>query len=458
MIQERFPGLQTFLGATTLLCVLVSAIALGANRPVSWSLLSLAVMALFGFQLLLGSFNGVPIQARTMWLPALLYILVLGWGAIQLIPGMGIFAHPVWTNVVGDTGRIGADPGQGQHVLMRLIAYGMIFWIALRTAVVDLRAAWMLRAIAIFSTGIAVFGIWSFFTGHNAIVDAELTRENDVVQGTFVNRNNYATYAIFGALANIAVALDLSGVRPRSRDLRKRIRDALELFFGGAWIYGIGALLCIGAASLTQSRAGGLAGIIGLVVLLASWRGRGRRLDPILIGTLAAILIFVALTSATGLAERLLATDDEAGRFFVYPAVVSGISERPLLGHGIGSFWDAFRVYLPQKAAVGEWVRAHNTYLENIFEMGIPAAAMLYLALGIITYRIWQGAVRRRSDRAFTCFALSAIAAGGFHSFFDFSLQMPATAALFAVILGIGVGQAFPRDELKRMVLNSNQS
>ena len=455
MQQERFPAIQSFLGGAVLFLVLASAIALGGNRPVTWSLLAIAVLILFSGQLLLGLFNGLPLHARRVWLPAALYVGVLVWCALQLMPGMpATLAHPLWSYVPDAPSRIGADPGEGQHVLMRLIAYGMVFWIALRTAIRDDRAAWMLRAIALFCTGMAVYGIYAFFTGQNPILGAELTFAT--VQGTFVNRNSFATYAAFGMLANIAVAMDMGGGGGRaSGDVRRRVRDMLELFFGGAWLYGIGAVLCIGALSLTQSRAGGVAGIVGLAVFLGAWRGRGRRLDPILLTTLGAVLVFVALTSATGLAERLFATEAEATRFHVYPAILSGIADRPLLGHGIGSFWEAFRPYLPQEVAVGEWVRAHNSYLENLFEMGIPAALGFYLALALVLVRIWKGTVRRRSDRAFPCFALAAAAAAAFHSFFDFSLQMPATAALFAAILGLGYAQAFSRDELKAAILSS---
>ena len=158
---------------------------------------------------------------------------------------------------------------------------------------------------------------------------------------------------------------------------------------------------------------------------------------------------FVALTSATGLTERLLTTDAEDGRFVVYPAIVEGIQDRPWLGHGLGAFHEAFRPYTPFEAAFGEWVRAHSSYLENAFELGLPAAGALYLALALIAWRIRRGTILRREGRAFPAFALACIAAGAFHSIFDFSLQMPAAAALFAAILGLGWAQSFTRSELK---------
>ena len=45
---------------------------------------------------------------------------------------------------------------------------------------------------------------------------------------------------------------------------------------------------------------------------------------------------------------------------------------------------------------------------------------------------------------ALACFILAA-----FHAMFDFSLQMPALAAFFAWLMGIGYAQSFPSAEVK---------
>jgi hypothetical protein len=48
--------------------------------------------------------------------------------------------------------------------------------------------------------------------------------------------------------------------------------------------------------------------------------------------------------------------------------------------------------------------------------------------------------------------AVGATVLVGFHSIFDFSLQMPAVSVLYAVILGIGIGQSQPsRDSTATM-------
>ena len=109
----------------------------------------------------------------------------------------------------------------------------------------------------------------------------------------------------------------------------------------------------------------------------------------------------------------------------------------------MGSFLDAFRPNVPLEAALGEWDYAHNTYLELVFELGIPAAIAYFVALGVIAIRLWRGTRERQRDRLFACLGLSLILAVAFHAFFDFTLQMPATASLFAFVLGMSWTQSF---------------
>jgi O-antigen ligase len=192
-----------------------------------------------------------------------------------------------------------------------------------------------------------------------------------------------------------------------------------------------------------------VAGAIGLATFLLAWRrDRAGRWEALMLMPLLAMIVFVAVTSARGLGARLLATSGEDARFSVYPAVVDAIGDRPLLGHGLGAFEEAFRPYVPPDAAGAEWAFAHNTFLEVAFGLGLPAAGVFYAAIALIVLRIFRGARTRRRERVYTCFALGCAAAAAFHSVFDFSLQIPAVAALFAAILGLGYAQSFTYEEL----------
>ena len=442
MSNDRFPRLQGVLGFSVLTMLLLSALAFGANRPITWSLLTIGVFVIFACQVVLSVFLPVPLAVRKLFMPGVLFLAVTAWGWVQTMGGVSdAFSHPLWGNVPEAPASISADPGQGRHAVMRLLCYGMIFATMVWTCTSEARAKGALITIAVFSTMLAAFGLYAFAVGENFFLGD--FAGSGSVSATFVNRNSYATYGIFGVFANLAAYLEVGGRR------REGVRGRLEGFFSGGWIFALGALICIGAVSLTQSRAGAGAGLVGLAVFLMAWRGKRRKWDPVMLLTMAAVLIFIAMTSATGLTERLLMTSSEDGRFAIYPAILQAIKDRPVLGHGLGSFQEAFRYYVPLEVGSLEWLRAHSTYLELAFGFGLPATAVFFLAIGVIVWRIHQGTIVRKNGRGFSCFALGCVATAAFHSAFDFSLQMPATAALFAAILGLGFGQSFTQRAIK---------
>jgi hypothetical protein len=63
-------------------------------------------------------------------------------------------------------------------------------------------------------------------------------------------------------------------------------------------------------------------------------------------------------------------------------------------------------------------------------------------ALGWLTVMCVRGALVRRRRRHFALAAVAAAVIVALHSLVDFSLQMPAVAFLFAIVMGIGVGQS----------------
>ena len=436
---------QALIGWATLALVLLSALPLGGNRPIVWILLAFCILALFVMHLALSVLRPqAEVLSRAAPI-ALLYVAVVAWGLAQVaLPVPEALAHPVWAAAPdGSAGRIGADPGQGGHMTLRLATYGMIAWIMAASALDSERAWNYFKLIALFSTLLAVYGLWAKFAGQEGAFGYDRPVPS-YVTATFVNRNSYAFYATMGFVVNLSVYLHLLGRRAAQEDGRAQLRDFLETFFSGAWLFAFGVLLCAAALALTQSRAGAGAGAAGLAVLLLAMASRSRTGLIALLSFPVLIAGFVAVVLGTGTFERFLDADI-GGRLAVYGAIVEHIPDRPWLGQGIGAFHDTFRAYLPLEAAIGEWNRAHNTYLENVYELGIPAAAALYFVLAAIAVRLVIGVATRKSDIGLPAAALAAMTAGALHSAVEFPLQIPACAALFAAILGIGWVQSFPR-------------
>ena len=179
-------------------------------------------------------------------------------------------------------------------------------------------------------------------------------------------------------------------------------------------------------------------GAIGLAVLLWSRRrGQGKGNLALLVVPVT-LIAFAALYMTSGVIDRMDGSGEDA-RFAILHEVVEGISDRPWLGHGAGAFQEAFRPYLPAEHAAFGWDKAHNTYLENAFEFGLPAAALFFTAFGTVGRRLLQGVLTRRRNQRTPAFALACFAAVTFHSAFDFNLQLPAIASLFAAITSVNL-------------------
>lgn len=437
------PQAAVFWGATG--TVLVSALALGANRPISWLALAAIALVLFVCQMVLDLRDpGAPARWRHVAPVAVLFFIPVLWAVVQALPApMSGLAHPAWDEVGGAFASISADPGMTWHGVIRFVGYAALFWIAVRGARDRRRAQSFIAVFAVFSGVLAFFGLAALSLGHNPIVGEPFYKTS--VTASFVNRNAYAFYAGLGAMACLAT-LGFR-LRARARDAgpkRRALRDLAEMLLNGGWIYLVSFFVIAIALFHTESRAGTAVSLVGMIILLVVVLGRGGGgVWQIAVWGLIVLPLGMAAVGAGGLGQRLFLLnplDDD--RVAVLETTVRGIQASPWLGHGLGAFQDAFRPYADRQVGRAEWDLAHNAYLENAFELGVPATLALLLALALIGMRLVRGVRDRITMRPAPGLALAALTAGALHSLVDFSLQMPATVALFAMVLGVGWSQS----------------
>ena len=160
---DRFLALFAWI---LLFSVLISAIALGANRPVTWSLLSIFVGLVFFAYVVLDMWKGLTADVGRIALAAVLFAAVVLWAYFQTLPGMPeSFHHPLWDPISSNRAAISADPIRGHHGVMRMLCYGMVFWVGMRMATDVYRAYNFLKVIAVYSTLLAAFGILRLHDG-----------------------------------------------------------------------------------------------------------------------------------------------------------------------------------------------------------------------------------------------------------------------------------------------------
>jgi O-antigen ligase len=135
---------------------------------------------------------------------------------------------------------------------------------------------------------------------------------------------------------------------------------------------------------------------------------------------------------------------ERESRLNVYKVLEGAISENYWLGNGYGSFEKSFRLYR-DKTVTGYFTAAHNSYLENMFELGVLQALSLFGAIFFIMVKCLRGVWSRQTNWAYPAIGFSASILVGIHALVDFSLQIPAIAYAYALLMGAAFAQSLPR-------------
>ncbi|HLJ20638.1 MAG TPA: O-antigen ligase family protein, partial [Stellaceae bacterium] len=162
------------------------------------------------------------------------------------------------------------------------------------------------------------------------------------------------------------------------------------------------------------------------------------------IGLAALLALIISGTGTlTRVADTSMSADD---REKIYAYTLQAIAARPFLGTGLGTFETVFQAYRDDTLRlVVEY--AHDDYLETALELGIPAALLLLSAPAVLLFTCVRGVIRRRRDAIIPAIGSAATVLVGLHSLIDFSLQIPAVATSFYLLLGAGVAQSYSSSE-----------
>jgi O-antigen ligase len=267
------------------------------------------------------------------------------------------------------------------------------------------------------------------------------------VSSTFVNRNSYATYAGLTLLAGLPLLFD---------KIQSSFKYGLKNSFGRQYfleqvlVRGWFALFLIitiaTALILTQSRGGFSSTVLAVlaffIILLLSRKIKNNAAIMFLLAMIGVVSWGVLARSGDKLIDRLDAISPEnEGRLTVYELLSKANVENRWLGVGYGSFEKSFRLYRDE-TIIGYYNMAHNTYLENIFELGLLQASALFVAILLMALFCLRGVWRRQRNWIYPAIGFSASLLVGAHALVDFSLQIPAVAYTYALIMGAAVAQS----------------
>ncbi len=429
--------------------VVLAPLPLASNRPLPWTVLALATgLLLSGWAFAAGTgrlVRGLRLaQFRSALLP---FTLAMTWVLIQAVPGMppGL-AHPLWAEAgQAMAGRISVDGGRTLTGLMLLVCYGGIFFLAAQLGRNRSREGVVVLAWA--GMAYALYGLLLVMLGSETILWMDKWAYLGNLTSTFVNRNAYAAYAGIGLICCMALAADAA------TGLKGRLRERVERVLVRALPWLLAGLVLGMALILTQSRAALLLTVTGLVVLGICLRIAGILKTGTTVGFLLVLLVLVLsilFLGGEGTLSRVanISQDDET-RLLLYRSTYAAFLDAPLIGQGLGSFPSIFPIYRDTSLTMLQrFDHAHNLHLEMLMELGIVATLLLYAAVLVILARCASGLYRRRRGQIYPAVALATTTLLGLHGFIDFSLQMPAIAATYAFLLGLGFAQSFPSGDL----------
>ncbi|MGH1352221.1 MAG: O-antigen ligase family protein [Methyloligellaceae bacterium] len=454
--------------------VALAAVPLGGNIALAWGLngvITAFMLMWFAVDARLAG-GTLPVPVRTVSLPLIAYMLVCLAVFLQsssYLPGM--LSHPLWSETATALGKavpatISVNPSATLIGLLRLLTYGGVFWLALQFGRDYNQADFLLKIIAIAVLANALYAITLWSSGSQTILGFDKWVGKEEVTGTFVNRNHFASYIGIGCVIWLLFVLrSVEGLIVRLRGVRLKYYTEIIIgeFFIRKGLYLCGLLILVGVLLLSRSRAGFLCAFAGMFTLMvlrcASWSRyfkSDRSETPssfinfsvgfcVMIIACSGLYYLFQKSGGSRLLSRLSSENAiDYERVGVFGKAIQAIGDAPWFGSGFGTFADIFPLYRDSiLSAYGRWNQAHNTYLENLMELGVPVAVLLFLTVGWCVYRCLQGALLRKKSQSFsqTGFSVSVIVL--LHSLIDFPLQISGITITYVTLLGLGVSQSW---------------
>jgi O-antigen ligase len=232
-------------------------------------------------------------------------------------------------------------------------------------------------------------------------------------------------------------------------DIRKSLLFLLEKLSLRTMSLFVSVPIFITAILFTHSRAGALSVASGVLVLFTAVTltkaVRLRRITGVILIIAIAGYSFFSL-SGKAVSDRMAdAGYSLSDRLNYYVLVMEEIKERPMIGIGYGNYPDA-SWKIRDQSVKKHWDKVHNTYLESALELGIPMTIVLFGTLLIAALVCLFGVRARNRNEIYPSIGLAVITIVGIHSLVDFSIQIPAVAITFSLLLGVAYAQAWPSE------------
>lgn len=431
--------------------LILAPLPLGSNRPLFWGIngvIAALTVAVFAWSEFARSDSG-----RFDWhLPqvALVGMLIIGtWIIIQASPWTPkAWHHPIWFAspiLKGAKSTISADPSLTWQALGWWSVLS-IFVVAVDMGTNASRGIFLLKLMLAVCGLVAAFGFIVEIFQLKTVGLLSKTYYQGYLTGTFINRNSAATFIVIGLIIALTLATRKSVFRWSQDNILPRPIVCNAAFYRAA-LYGAVAVGLFIAVLLTGSRGGIIAGLIGgssVTVMRISKLGR---VNPSQIAALLAVLAVSSALAVNVIQERPSGAESTSIRLSLYAEAFKAIGDRPILGHGAGTYSSIQPLYhSPSTPSDLIWDNAHSTVLEAIVTLGIPAVLFAVMVLAYIFFKLARTWWNTHEEATCLVAVLAVGAAVVFHSLIDFSLEIQAIAIYVACLLGLGIGEMMSRE------------
>lgn len=420
-------------------------------RPVSALVLAIGLIGLSSVPL--RSYRFVLLMAAAIVTVALLHVIPLPpqlWGAL---PGRDLIERIDAAAGLGPVWRpLALVPAMAWNALFSLLPPLAMLVLAMRLSTAEhIELARGLIAIGLTS---AVVGVAQLAAGPKSALYFYSITNSDALVGLFSNRNHHAIF-----LATLIPILGLLASLPAGERGRLQLRWAMLAFLG---------LFLVVAMLVTGSRAGFGIGIAGALVAMLIFRqpapsrrshkdrpkppSRWQSLPVRAAGfaTLAVVAVVFLGFSDSPLVARLFETaEGDEMRFRVWGPILADAWGYFPFGSGNGSFADVYKIGERSELLHFNYLNhAHNDWLEVVLTVGLPAVALLAIAIAGWAAASWKMFFVRRDGSTATL--LGRLGAGlvallALASVADYPLRTPSLTCLFVLaVVWLAQGVANP--------------
>jgi len=337
--------------------------------------------------------------------------------------------------------QISLYPAATQSALVTLVAYGLIFLVvAQRIQKVD-DAERVLRWVGLTVAAMAAFGLVQYLAGNGKffwVYSHPFVTTEGMPKGSFTNRNHFAQFLALGAAPLIwwIISMMNSGQQSRKGGFeRPAAREGGREFVLGLLLLALGTVVFTQLLSL--SRGGTLSMFAAALVCLGITGLKGYVSKKLLaglclIGVLAgSSLMIFGLDDVSNRMENW-----ESGRTEIWKTNLQMFGDFPVLGTGIGTHAQSYKLYLDQPYNQREWTHAESSVLQIASETGVVGLGLAALVVLTCLYWCLRGLRATQSRRVTVALAavLGSLVASLTHSFFDMVWFVPGCMVLVIVM------------------------